>query len=294
LTADWRERNYNAESAESYLCKNNPDAVPLENSEIPASWVCCKLENLSKLITKGASPKWQGINYSTRGVLFVTSENIGSGRMLLDTKKYVEAKFNDLQKRSILKSGDLLTNIVGASIGRSAIYELQELANINQAVALVRLREFVEKQYVLNVLNSPALIDHMHDEKVEVARANISLKDVANFPISLPPLAEQQEIVRRVEALFKTADALEARYRTAKAHIDKLTQAILARAFRGELVTTEAELARQQGRTYEPASVLLERIRQERSHQQAAPKQKPKQAGKAGKKRDRATKSMFG
>ncbi|HVS83661.1 MAG TPA: restriction endonuclease subunit S [Pyrinomonadaceae bacterium] len=253
LTADWREQNPNLESAESYLRKNNVDAALLENSEIPARWVCCRLENLSELITKGASPKWQGISYSTRGVLFVTSENVGSGRLLLDTKKFVEPKFNELQKRSILRSGDLLTNIVGASIGRSAIYELQELANINQAVALIRLREFVEKQYVLNVLNSPAVIDHMHDEKVDVARANISLKDVANFPIPLPALAEQQEIVRRVEALFKTADALEARYRKAKAHVDKLTQSILAKAFRGELVPQDPN--------DEPASVLLDRIK---------------------------------
>jgi type I restriction enzyme, S subunit len=268
LTADWREVNTNAESAETYLRKNNPDAVLLENHGIPASWVCCKLENLSGLITKGASPKWQGINYSTTGVLFVTSENVGDGRMLLSTKKYVEAKFNELQKRSILKSGDLLTNIVGASIGRSAIYELQELANINQAVALIRLHEFVDKRYILTVISSPALIEHMHEEKVDVARANLSLKDVADFPIALPPLAEQQEIVRRVEALFKTADAIEARYRTAKAHVDKLTQSILARAFRGELVSTEAELARLEGRDYEPASVLLERIRQERAQEQ--------------------------
>jgi len=82
------------------------------------------------------------------------------------------------------------------------------------------------------------------------------------FPFA--PLAEQQEIVRRVEALFKTADGIEARYRTAKVHVDKLTQAILARAFRGELVPTEAELARLEGRDYEPAAVLLERIRQKR------------------------------
>ena len=52
---------------------------------------------------------------------------------------------------------------------------------------------------------------------------------------------------------------------TATARADKLTQAILAKAFRGELVPTEAELARQEGRDYEPASVLLERIRSERA-----------------------------
>ena len=73
-----------------------------------------------------------------------------------------------------------------------------------------------------------------------------------SVPIILPDLNEQQEIIRRVERLLKTADALEAGYRTAKAHLEKLTQSILAKAFRGELVPQDPN--------DEPASVLLERI----------------------------------
>lgn len=97
-----------------------------------------------------------------------------------------------------------------------------------------------------------------------VAQPNVNATTIAKFPIPLPSLAEQEEIVRRVEALFKLADQIEQRYRKAKAQVDKLTQAILAKAFRGELVPTEAELARREGRDYEPASALLERIRRER------------------------------
>lgn len=57
------------------------------------------------------------------------------------------------------------------------------------------------------------------------------------YPFVLPPVEEQQEIVRRVESLFKTADQIEERYKKAKAYIEKLTQSILAKAFRGELVS---------------------------------------------------------
>jgi type I restriction enzyme S subunit len=56
-----------------------------------------------------------------------------------------------------------------------------------------------------------------------------------------------------VEALFALADQIQARYTKAKAHIEKLTQSILAKAFRGELVPQDPN--------DEPASVLLERIR---------------------------------
>lgn len=77
----------------------------------------------------------------------------------------------------------------------------------------------------------------------------------------LPPLAEQHEIVRRVEQLFALADRLEAPLDAARKRVDRLRQSILAKAFRGELVPTEADLARREGRTYEPASQLLARIR---------------------------------
>jgi len=77
------------------------------------------------------------------------------------------------------------------------------------------------------------------------------------LPLVLPlsPAEEQQEIVRRVEALFKTADTLEARYRKAKRHVDKLTQSIVAKASRGELVPQDPN--------DEPAAALLDRLRRD-------------------------------
>ena len=72
----------------------------------------------------------------------------------------------------------------------------------------------------------------------------------------LPALPEQHEIVRRVKKLFKKADEIEARYKKAKAFVDKLTQSILAKAFRGELVPQDPN--------DEPASELLKQIKEER------------------------------
>ena len=82
--------------------------------------------------------------------------------------------------------------------------------------------------------------------------------------VQIPPLEEQEEIVNRVVSLFRISDQIEGRYEKAKTHVDKLTQSILAKAFRGELVPTEAELARREGRPYEPASALLAKIEAQR------------------------------
>ncbi len=65
--------------------------------------------------------------------------------------------------------------------------------------------------------------------------------------------------MRRVEKLFAFADQIEARLRPAQAHVDRLTQSLLAKAFRGELAPTEHALATRDGRDYDPASALLAR-----------------------------------
>jgi type I restriction enzyme S subunit len=75
---------------------------------------------------------------------------------------------------------------------------------------------------------------------------------------------EQAEIVRHIENLFALADTIERRVRAATSRADKLPQAILSKAFSGELVPTEADLARAEGRTYETAAELLARIAKER------------------------------
>jgi type I restriction enzyme S subunit len=87
----------------------------------------------------------------------------------------------------------------------------------------------------------------------------LNCQRVRELPFVLPSLPEQEEIVRRVEALFAVADKIESRYQKAKVHVDKLTQSILAKAFRGELVAQDPN--------DEPASVLLKRIQEERARQ---------------------------
>ena len=182
------------------------DEIPFD---IPESWCWCRLGELAEIITKGSSPSWQGINYVDKGILFVTSENVGDEELLLSKRKFLEQKFNEIQPRSILQKGDILTNIVGASIGRTAIFDLDiKNANINQAVALIRLKNKQLNSYIVKVLNSKTIIDQMTDNTVNTARANISLTTVENFKIPLPPLAEQKRIVAAIEKMLPLCEKL--------------------------------------------------------------------------------------
>lgn len=93
-----------------------------------------------------------------------------------------------------------------------------------------------------------------------VGQSNISLEQCRSLIVSVPSSQEQREIIRRVEAFFALADRLEARCTNAKAHVDKLTQSILSKAFRGQLVETEAALAEAERREFESAAELLARL----------------------------------
>jgi type I restriction enzyme S subunit len=94
---------------------------------------------------------------------------------------------------------------------------------------------------------------------------NINSKELAALEINLPSTVEQTEIVRRVESLFALADTVEKQYLAAKQRLDRLSQSLLAKAFRGELVPQDPN--------DEPAAELLKRIQAERQAQ-PAPKQK--------------------
>ena len=137
----------------------------------------------------------------------------------------------------------------------------------------VRLVETSRSSYTEAFFGSPGARERLtRGAKSSAGQQGVSGQDLKNQAFALPPLAEQDEIVRRVEGLFKLADAVEKRVVAATARAGRLTQAILAKAFRGELVPTEAELARREGRAYEPAAELLERIHREQANPSTAPR----------------------
>ncbi len=161
-----------------------------------------KLENYSVLITKGASPKWQGVNYQNDGTLFVTSENVRDGFVDISKPKYLDNKINEILPRSVLKRDDILINIVGASIGRAAKYNYDYLANINQAVALVRTKN-INNIFLLTYLNSDEAIRIYDDMKKGGARENLSLKNIADLKIPKAPIEEQNKFAEFVKLVDK-------------------------------------------------------------------------------------------
>ena len=233
-----------------------PDSSVLP--EVPDDWRWVKLEQVTYLVTKGSSPRWQGFQYVNDGIVFLRSQNVGWGALDLSNIVYLPEAFNVKEKKSILKEGDVLLNLVGASIGRVAIAsdELQG-GNMNQAVALIRLvKDGLDNRFLMNYLISPDAQSIIHGKKVDVARANLSLTDVSEFAVPLPPRLEQQAIVFEVERHLSVVDEVEKIITEELKRADRLRQSILKKAFSGGLVSQDPN--------DELASVLLERIEAKR------------------------------
>jgi type I restriction enzyme, S subunit len=198
----------------------------------PAKAQVANLGSVCTRITKGESPGWQGFAYCDEGPLFVTSENVLWGALDISSPKRIPVEFHAKLKRSQLKPRDVLINLVGASIGRCCIVPMDTgEANINQAVAVITPSEELTSEYLSNYLLSSATQRILHGGKVESARANISLTDLNNLSITLPPLSLQREFAARVAE----ARAMQDQQARSRVRLEAGFQAVLHKAFNGEL-----------------------------------------------------------
>lgn len=165
---------------------------------------------ITRIITKGSSPNWQGFNYVSDGTLFITSENVLNGKLDLSEKKYLPLEFHNKLKNSQLRFGDILINIVGASIGRACIYNLEiENANVNQAVCVFRVIDDINPKFILNYLLTKEIQDKLLMQQSNTARANLSLTDFREFDFYCPSIKTQNSIVKQLDNIIDIMKQLE-------------------------------------------------------------------------------------
>ncbi|MCX8129691.1 MAG: restriction endonuclease subunit S [Clostridia bacterium] len=164
--------------------------------KIPKGWHIVKGNKITSKITKGQSPKWKGFEYQPSGILFVTSENVRDGYIDVSEPKFLPVEFHEKIKNSQLQNGDVLINIVGASIGRCAVYDLNiELANTNQAVCVLRINDDNDSKFISYYLQSEKTQRRLLGSQVETARANLSLSDFRKFKFIIPETKHEQLLI---------------------------------------------------------------------------------------------------
>ena len=234
-----------------------------ESNEAPI-WAEKPLQEIANSISDGdhqAPPK------SADGIPFLVISNINKGFINFDrvTRWVPDDYFNNLKEVRVPRLNDILYTVTG-SYGIPVIVNTEKQFCFQRHVAIIKPNhDLVDHRYLYIVLGSNHVLEQAHTLATGTAQKTVSLKSLRGFNIPVPSLLEQTEIVRRVESLFALADTVEKQCLEAKLRTDRLTQSILAKAFRGELVPQDPN--------DEPAEQLLAQIQLER--EQALLKVKP-------------------
>lgn len=239
-------------------------------------WKLKTIQDVASKIGSGSTPKGGQEAYKSEGIPFIRSMNIHFDYIKYDKLAFIDEQQAEKLKNVIVNTNDVLLNITGASIGRvnTAPSNFQG-GRVNQHVAIIRCKaEIILPEYLKMQLASPKIQKWIQNENYGATRQALTKSMIQNRIIDVPSMAEQTEIVRLVEQHFALADTLEKHLKTAKQRVDNLTQSILAKAFKGELVPQDPN--------DEPAEQLLARIKAARAEAE--------QLEKAAKKAARAKK----
>jgi len=258
LTAAWREERIEIEPVVlNRGATEVPDALATLQEEKPQSWTLSSVDQVAHTIQYGytASAKKEPV-----GPKFLRISDIQNGQVDWDDVPYCAIPGDQIPK-FLLKHGDIVFARTGATTGKSFLIRTCPKTVFASYLIRVQPLPIVDPEFLYLFFQSDLYWKQISENISGSAQPNCNASKLASLILPLPPVPEQQEIVRRVEAMFKLAEAVEKRVAAATTRAEKLSQAILAKAFRGELVPTETELARREGRSYEAASELLARIK---------------------------------
>jgi type I restriction enzyme S subunit len=229
LTEGWREEN---PTFKHEPCENEDMEIP-DDWDIPEEWqwstiggVCGKIVDCPH-----STPKW-----TQSGKICIRTCEIKPCYLDLSQTRYVsEDTYHERIQRLEPKEGDIVYSREG-TLGQAAIIPPGLNICLGQRIMLLRTGSHCSPFFLIYLINSPQILKIVNNLTTGSTSPHINVGDVKKFPVSLPPLAEQHEIVRRVGLLFERADAFDLEVAAASRRCERLTEAVLGKAFRGELV----------------------------------------------------------
>jgi len=247
LTGGWREENPDVETAIELLQKIKPevrgkkvnakqatnDFFEFDQFELPNSWTWTTTSDICTEISDGdhyPPPKFSS------GVPFIVISNISSGSIDFTKTMFASQKYYDeLANNRKPQFGDILYTVTG-SYGIPVIVDTHKEFCFQRHIALLRPHPMIPSEFLWILMKSEMIYQQSKSIATGIAQLTVPLSGLRVLKIPLPPLAEQHEIVRRVGALFERADAFDQEVAAAGRRCERLTQAVLGKAFRGELV----------------------------------------------------------
>ena len=238
-----------------------------------ALWQEKKLEDVCISISDGdhqAPPR------SKTGIPFLVISNISKGKIdFSNIERWVpEDYYFSLKAIRVPQRNDILYTVTG-SFGIPVLVDTDEKFCFQRHIAIIKPNSaMVNYRFLQIILGSLQGFKQAESVATGTAQKTVSLKGLRNFIFEFPALEEQTEIVARVERLFALADQIEQRVNDAQSRVNHLTQAILAKAFRGELTADWRAQNPELINGENSAEALLARIKAEREQIQTVKKAK--------------------
>ncbi len=200
--------------------------------EIPENWIWCSYDTICD-VRDGTHHSPQ---YVDKGYPLITSKNLKNGELSFENISYVSREDHlKISMRSKVDEGDLLFAMIG-TIGNPVLIEKIDVEFSIKNVALFKpYKELILAKYLKYLLLEKSNMDRLLEKSNGSTQKFIALGKLRSHPIPVSPLPEQQRIVNRIESLFEKIDKAEVLINEAREGFEKRKEAILAKAFRGEL-----------------------------------------------------------
>ena len=239
----------------------------MTDQDLPAGWVIAALRDTFEIVRGVSFPKTaRKLEPQAGHVACLRTANV-QREVQWDNLWFVPEQYVKVENRYI-QPFDILISVSNSLelVGKVAqVTNIPQKSTLGAFISLLRPWAGLDSKFCYYQMASTEIQSEIrYSASTTTNISNISSSRLSEITLKVPPLAEQRRIVAAVETQFTRLDASVAALRRARANLKRYRASVLKAACEGRLVPTEAELARSEGRGYEPAGVLLERILAER------------------------------
>jgi type I restriction enzyme S subunit len=223
----------------------NPNA-PMKDSgvawlgDVPEGWEVSRIGFYANKIGSGKTPRGGSEIYQDEGILFLRSQNVYDDGLKINQNEcvYISDEIHEEMKNTSVKTGDVLLNITGGSIGRTCLVYEEIEANVNQHVCILRFPKNIN-EYLSYVMKADVIKYQIESCQTGGNREGLNFEQIAKLVVSIPPECDRLEILKHIKLSIKKYDELVDKANRAIELMQERRTALISAAVTGKIDVRE-------------------------------------------------------
>jgi type I restriction enzyme S subunit len=200
--------------------------------EFEGEWVSKKIGQITEKINSGKTPLGGENVYTSKGILFIRSQNVTDNKLSYENSTYIPEEINNTMKNSVVKSNDILLNITGASLGRSCVVPDDfTIGNVNQHVCIIRVNKENEPYFIQPIFASEKGQNLFTSLQTGSGREGLNFQSIKDITLNLPTLPEQ----KRIATFLTEVDTKLTQLKQKKTILEQYKKGVMQKIFNQEL-----------------------------------------------------------